>query len=731
MNKPPPYSGPRSGQISPAHTQQTHSEESFDSTFHSYLHVLVKRKLGIIFAVVFFLIASFLINFTQTPVYESSAEMVFEIKTPSDSVQDASNAAFTRDPTFLMTQARMLRGPHFAERVVDALDAADQLKLLRSYGRQISSRREEQFEMTEPERTFLENAVRRSISLQQVTSGARIIELVVSGYDPQLCALVANTAADVYVLVNHESHIELFQKRFAMTNKSLTDIREKIKTSELALDKVNAEIKLLDSLKVFGELYPEVVTLKKAVEDSSRQLQALQGNLMQSQVGQKQDMLSLIVKPHTDLTTLESIATDLHNLKGVLEQEIETNREIYNSVYKRVQEMELTGGSSVWVDLKVIQAASVPSKPVRPNKTMNLFIGLMVGLLVGIGLAFFLEYLDSSVRTLDDVKGHLKVTPLGIVPEVEFDSEDLDAMRVKAKNEGASRIMWNTQDLKIPLYVAEAYRIIRTNFVFGAIDKSLKIFQVTSAVKGEGKTTTTVNLGISLAQVGMRVLLVDADLRRPSLHKTLHLGTNSLGLNQVLTGQASFESVIQNTQITNLSAVPSGGIPAHPAEMLSSLAMRKFMEQAREMFDVVLIDSPPVISVADAPVIASHVDGTLLVVRAGYIPRRLTLQAKKSIEAVNGSILGAILNGVSSAHHPYYYYRYYTDNYYTYYGSEKEGKTGRRRRSPIRSESASGFEKFKLTVLSMVPGPLRSKLMKQENEPDLEETENSSSKLTV
>jgi len=734
--KPPPYNS--SATPNPTQSAAVHQhEESFDSIFHSYLHILTKRRVVIFVSMVLFIATAFVINSRQTPVYESSAEIVFEPKTNSDTGQDAMNASFTRDPTFFMTQSRILRSDKFASRVVEALDREDQLSFIKSLGAAVSHKREGSFVLTNDEAERLSSVVKRSIDLRQVATGARILQLAVSAYSPQVCSALANTAADVYVLMNHESRIELYQKRVAMTNKSLVEIREKIKTNELALDKVNNEIKLLSVLKDFGELYPEVVSLKDKVNVSGRQLGELQKNLEQSEIGQRQRMLSLIVKPHTDLASLEAVQTDLSNLKGLLEQEIETNREIYDSVFKNVQEMELTGGGSVWVDIKVIEPAGVPSSPIRPNKKLNLLIGLLVGILAGVGLAFFLEYLDSSIRSIDDVKAYLKLSSLGIVPEVEFDSEEMDVMKTQARNDGGTRIMWNTQDLKIPLYVAEAYRIIRTNFVFGAVDKSLKVFQVTSAVKGEGKTTTTVNLGISLAQVGLRILLVDADLRRPSLHKTLRLGSNERGLSQILQNQMSLDEVIRATPIPNLQAITSGGIPEHPSELLSSPLMNNFIIKARELFDVVLIDSPPVISVADAPVIASHVDGTLLVVRAGYIPRRLTLQAKKSVEAVNGKVLGVILNGVSSAHHPYYYYRYYTDNYYTYYGEENaKGKKGARKKkkSPLNREVVSNAEKLKLSLLPFLPESLRNRLVEQDlnnTRDSAKESKAPSSKLTV
>ncbi len=697
LRQPPPY-------LPPGISQQTsHTEDHLDAIAHAYWHTIVKRKWVIAASVVFCLVVSFFVNIMQTPVYEASTELVVEPKMTGDPAQDTAAANLMRDPTFLITQARLISSEKFAARIVDSFEPSEQAALLQSFGRRIAENRKTDFVLSESEKEFLKNWMQRIFSLRQIVQGARILELAVRGYTPGLCARMADAGAETYVLLSHESHIELFKKRFSMTNKSLTEIREKIKTSELALEKINAEIKLYEALKVYGEKYPSVVSLRETIRAHGLQLEESQRSLQQSQAGQRQDMLSLLVKPHLELAGLAAVETDIHNLKSLLEQEIETNREIYNSIYRRLQEMELTGGSSVWVDMKVIRQAGIPSEPVRPNKKMNTLLSLLLGLVLGVSLAFFLEYLDSSVRSLDDVKACLRVNALGIVPEVELDSDALRELAIQTSDDGSSgRIMWSTNDLKIPLYVSEAYRIIRTNFIFGAVDKSLKIFQITSAVKGEGKTTTTVNLGISLSQVGLKVLLVDADLRRPSIHRILHLDDNNRGLEQVLTRQLSLEEAVQTTAIPNLSVLTSGGTPVHPSELLSSQAMKNLLERFKDLYDVVLIDSPPVISVADAPVIASHVDGTLLVVRAGYIPRRLTLQAKKSIEAVNGKILGVVLNSVSAQHHPYYYHRYYT-----YYGDENQMKKRGKRKSALHRETVGPFEKLKLGMLPLVPKPLQ------------------------
>ncbi|OGW84242.1 MAG: hypothetical protein A2Z83_08155 [Omnitrophica bacterium GWA2_52_8] len=683
---------------------ESHSEDHLEANLFAYWHILVKRRLVLLMALLVCLGLALIINSMQTPIYRTGAELVVEPKSSNESNTDLQLNNLMRDPTYLMTQSRLVSSKKFAKRVLEtAVDTGIQIQMLEQAGRSISHERKKNFKLEDREQELLMRIFAGSITLRPVAAGARIFSLEVKGTQADLCAELANIAAEVYVEMNHAANIDAFKSRFSMTSKSLNEIREKVKASEMALEKVAAEADLLKALKVFGEKYPDVIKLQGMIRALSGKLEESQNSLQLSQIAQRQRMFSIILKPHLTAEELIPVESDLTNLKNLLEQEIETNREIYNSIYKRLQEMELAGGASLWVDIKVIEPAAIPGRPIQPNKKMNVLLSLVIGAFIGLALAFFLEYLDSSLRSLEDVRAHLRVNALGIIPEVEFETADLRELQDKFHAEGSSRVMWSTSDLKIPLYVAEAYRIIRTNFVFGAVDKSLRIFQVTSAVKGEGKTTTTVNLGISLAQVGLKVLLIDADMRRPSLHHALRLPKEGLGLQHVLKEGLPLEAVVQKTKTENLQVITSGGIPEHPAELLSAPVLTAFLNTLREVFDVVLIDSPPVISVADAPIIASRVDGTILVARSGYIPRRLSIQAKKAIEAVNGKIIGCVLNSVAASHHPYYYYRYYSDHSYGYYGSEANGAGGKKRRSPIQGERVSSLEKLKLVFQSLLP----------------------------
>ncbi len=672
------------------------------SSFHSYLSVLWKRKRILLTSVITTTAIAFSINLTQKPVYYSSAEVVLQPKESDLSSQNISASSVMQDPTFMLTQLHLLRSPVLAERILRRVDRPENRKpLLQCFS--VPEKGEGQSKesvFSEKERAPLLRSIRGSLSARQLESGARIITIGVRGHDPRMVKELADAASETYIEINYESQIEAFKQSFSVISRSLSEIREKIKTGEIALQKVTKELELYQALKVYGEKHPLVVSLMASVNSLSEKLVQSSQTLGGLELGRRKDVLSLITQPHVTVDAIVPIESDLLNLKPILEQEVNTNRDMYNSIFKKLQEVELSGNRSIWSDAKIIEPAAVPSAPISPNKRLNFFIALFAGLGFGLGLAYFLEYLDSSIRSLIDVRNYLKVMPLGMVPLVHLDPDDEEKRAALVEGAPSIRSYWNTSDSNLPLYVAEAYRIIRTSLSFGSLDRSLKLIQVTSAVKGEGKTTTACNLGISFAQAGLRTLLIDADMRRPSLHNILQLGDHESGLSNVLASGDSWKDVVRPTKVENLYCITSGVVPPNPSELLSSKRVKRLLDELKEEFDFVIFDSPPIISVADAPIIASHVDGTILVVRAGFIPRHMYLHAKNAIETVHGKIIGCILNCVSSHHQSYYYSRQYGYNdYYSYYGDagKGDGKTKAKENKTFQTAgSVSVLEKIKL-----------------------------------
>ena len=696
-NPPPPYSPLQRA------AQMSSSDSSETGGVFPYLHILRNRK-GLIAGVIFCsLTFSFFINLTQKPVYQASTELILQSRSKTPSVSPVTSAFF-QDPTLLTTQFRLIKGPHVAAKTLQKLEKPENREsLLRTFSVRPSRKRKDPSVFSEKERRALVGAIQGAVSVWQPERTVRIISISLVGYDPQMTARLTDALAEAYIEVNYSAHIDSFRQTFGMISKSLGEIREKIKTGEWASQKINSEIRLLEALKIYEEKHPLVIELRSQIPELARKLQLSAKNLEAMDISQRKDLVPLLMRPSLDLKGLEKIESDLYTLKPILEQEVSSNREMYKSIFSRLQELELEGGGKEWVDAKVVDKAGVPGRPIRPNKRLNLMLGLFFGLFFGVGLAFFLEYLDSSIRSLEDVTNHLKLFPLGMVPQVTFgekkerENEEKDEPLIgqtMAKAEG--RHFWLASDSKIPLFVSEAYRIIRTNLAFGSIDTTLKVLQVTSAVKGEGKTTTAANLAISIASAGTKTLLVDADLRRPALHRILGLpsGLEAGGLTDSLMDGQSWQSLVMPTSVPNLFVIGSGTLAPNPAELLSSKRMKSLIEELKEHFDIVIFDSPPVISVADAAIIASRVDGTILVSRSGFIPRHLCLQAKNALESVHAKMIGCVLNGVQTNHQPYSYYDYYRQ-YGRYHEDEKDGQKPKKEKIFSGKSSSETLEKFK------------------------------------
>jgi len=306
------------------------------------------------------------------------------------------------------------------------------------------------------------------------------------------------------------------------------------------------------------------------------------------------------------------------------------------------QEIESKVPKSMIVE--IIDPAEPGLRPVRPNKAMNISLGVIVGLMIGIGLAFFIEYLDTSVKTIDDVERALQAPVLGVIPQ----------------NVG----LLHEEGPDSPH--AEAYRVLRTNVLFSRKDPSHNTFTVVSGGAGEGKSTTLFNLAIVFAQNGQRVLLVDSDLRRPSLHKFLRVN-NAIGLTSFLLRQNSLEEVIQTTKIPTLDFMPSGKMPSSSMGILSSVQMKELIQDLKRRYDYVFFDSPPIMGVSDASILASEVDMVLQVIQYRRYPQPMTIRAKQMVEKIGGNLLGVILNNINLAQDENYYY--YSGYYYDYYSN--------------------------------------------------------------
>jgi capsular exopolysaccharide synthesis family protein len=322
-----------------------------------------------------------------------------------------------------------------------------------------------------------------------------------------------------------------------------------------------------------------------------------------------------------------------------------------------------------------------------------MLLGLIVGLALGIGLAFFLEYLDNTIKVPDDIKERLKIPYLGPVPVLAMAEADNPGGK---PGKGGTRNRNPMEDLitigSPKSTASESYRGLRTSILFSAADVPPKVILITSAAPSEGKTITSANVAVTMAQAGNRILLIDCDMRRPRMHRVFNVPRDR-GLSNILAGTCSIDEAILQTTIPGVDIIPSGPVPPNPSEMLGSQSMFKIIEALRGRYDRIIIDSPPITAVTDAVIISRWVDGVLLVIRAGETHREIIKNGIGLLQSANAHILGAILNGVDMGRDSYYYYQYY----YYYYGEdgEKKKKIHRKKRAQSRYYGSDHQEKEK------------------------------------
>lgn len=329
-------------------------------------------------------------------------------------------------------------------------------------------------------------------------------------------------------------------------------------------------------------------------------------------------------------------------------QDADNSKRQYDSVYKRLKDIELSGLLRT-SNVRVLDAARPQMGPIRPNVPQGVLMGIIGGLVLGLGLALLLEFLDSSISSQADIEERLGLTFLGFVPTIPA-------------------VVGHASDLHIhrepKSLIAECMRAIRTNVLFMSPDKPFKRMLVTSSGPQEGKSMTTINLGIAMAQSGNRVLIIDTDMRRPRLHKAFGV-SNEMGVSSLVVGDGRLDDAIKSTEVPGLFIMPCGPIPPNPAELLHTKAFSDLLEKLGERFDRILLDSPPVGAVADAVVLATLVDGVVMVLKAGKTHRDVALRTVRALRDVKAPLYGAVLNDVDlerSKYGDYYYghsYRYY------------------------------------------------------------------------
>ncbi|MFC1823329.1 GumC family protein [Thermodesulfobacteriota bacterium] len=445
-------------------------------------------------------------------------------------------------------------------------------------------------------------------------------------------------------------------------------IRE-IKTMEVTLYNRMSEFS-----KKYGQRHPQMVAIASELKTlqirKAQEVKRVIGSLNNEYrvaLAKENSMKAAFARQKRESLQLNKKAIEY----SVLSREAESARQMYELLIKRFKEASITEDMKTG-NIRIIDRAEVPRQPVKPRKRLNILLAVILGLVAGTGLAFFFEYLDNTIKIPDDIKRHLNIPYLGPVPAIAMDGAGLQDNHL-----GPELVAVNAPKST----ASEAYRGIRTSILFSSVETEPRVILVSSAGPQEGKSITSTNLAITMAQSGSKTIVIDADLRRPKIHKIFRVPRDK-GLTNLLVGNEDLKGVRFKTQVDNLDVIPSGPLPPNPSEILGSPRMEKLIELLKQHYKRIIIDSPPITAVTDAVILARSVDGVVLVVRANDTARQIVRNGLEQLQSVGAHVFGAILNGVDMSRDSYYYYQYY----YYYYGEDGESKKKTRQKKKTKSE---------------------------------------------
>jgi capsular exopolysaccharide synthesis family protein len=687
-----------------------------------YLKVIYKRKYTVytFFAVVFIVVL--IGTLSSTPVYKASTKVLIEKVEPYN-LSMMYPYYMPYDPEFYETQYQLIKSKSVAREVIKMLSLENTYNTYFKNGGKLFSGEQESSKAD-----ILADIISSGIAVTSLKN-SKIVNISFMSTNPDFAEVVANTVAKAYIEEILDMKMSSSRYSLEWMTKKAEEEKEKLEKSERTLQeymKANDIVTLQDKIAITPEklmefnaqlikaetkrkeleaLYNKVTNISSKPKDaetipviaSDPTIQALRTQSLKAE--QNIEELSkkygrkhpAMIRAEEELRVLEqkreeeirrvikSIKNEYElaksneaNLRrmladskaealdlnekfikyGVLTREVETNRQLYDALIKRIKEQSVTEEIQT-VNVWVVEKAEKPEYPVKPRKTLNIILGIIVGLFGGIGMAFFIEYLDNTIKSPEDVEAKLGIPVLGTIPLLESKGDNI-----------TETILNESQSI-----YAESYKTLRTAIMLSSSVKPPQNLLITSMGPEEGKTATSVNLAITIARTGYSVLLVDSDLRKPRIH--IIFGLNNLsGLSTFLAGATPDINTVFKRPLTNLTVIPSGPIPPNPSELLGSNRMKELIEILNKKFDIIVWDSPPLMTVADGIILSKILDGTIIVIKAGKTTYDLINRGLKYLKGrrktdVETNVLGIVINAFDIKK---------GDTYYKYYSSHPSEK---------------------------------------------------------
>lgn len=716
------------------------ASEEADFDLLKYWHVIVKRKWTVLSMFVIVLLTGIMMTMLQTPMYRATATIQIErdnIRVVSVPGVEPLDSAF--DYEFYETQFQLLRSRSMAEKVAAGLDPEDPVfavmgapsplgklfKMVMGFDRNQGGTLD-----PEAKRRQLVSLVRSGLSVEPV-KGSRLVRIHFDSPDAALSAKIANTVAESFIESNMDRRVDNSAYARKFLEDRLEQVKLKLQDSEKALaeyaqreqiiniegretlmsgdlaalnsaltsarqERIDAEARLRqgggiaayshplmlenpgiqalrstrgkleaeyqEKLLIYKPGYPLMVQLKSQVEQIDKQLEAevtLIKSGLQAAYNAARDKEQMLQEQ------VDKVAKTVLELQGrttnmtLLQREVETNSQLYDALLQRYKEIGITANVDA-NNVSIVDSALKPGGPFSPDVMRSVLLAAASGLVIGVLLAFLFEYLDDTLKRPDEIEKLLGIGVLGVIPKLDGISPEDASLDQRSA-------------------FSEAYRSVRTSLQFSTEAGVPRCLLVTSASAGEGKTTTALTLARNLAQLGRRVLLIDGDLRNPSLHRVLGCD-NAIGLSNFLAGGIKPAAAIKPTKTLRLTFIPSGPLPPNPAELLAGPKMVSLLSLAAEKFDQVIIDGPPIMGLADSPILANLSSGTLLVVESGGTRVATAKEALKRLIGARAHVVGALITkfDARSAGYGYGYGGDYGGyQYYAYGGGGSQPRLGK------------------------------------------------------
>jgi capsular exopolysaccharide synthesis family protein len=704
------------------------------SYIRAYWLILCKRRWTVLTVVFVLATLVAIVSFRTQPVYEATARVEVEADTPQiQSLNDLfrGEPGFS-DETFLQTQVDVLKSENLAWRTVQQLSLGEQAEFAPAGGggkRSPTASPAAQNGLIQAFRGHLRVQLMRDSRMVEVTFdstdpqlAARAANALVNNYteynfhqkydatrqasgfmEQQLDELKAKVEKSQQAMVDYERQNlivdigdkqSVVEQRLAAMSQDLTAAQSErmqkqslyeLVTSDQSqaaftardellqrLDEKHADLRAeyVDALGQYGPNFPKVTRLRDQLDEvqsimereRKRMITRVRSDYMAA-LGRERLLAAAVAHEKDEVGKLNQLSIE-HNL---LKREFETNQQLYASLLQHLKDATVSAGLRA-TNIHLVDSALVPTYPVRPRIMYNIAISMLVGLVVGVTLALVMESMDTSIKSAEDLERLIGVPALAVVPLARSSWLRRGAYRSQPQDGAVESIV-----LRHPTSsLAESYHILRTAILLSTAPRPPQALLVTSAQPGEGKTCTALNLAMGLAQRGVPVALVDADMRRPGIARAMALSGNGVGLSTVLSGAHSLDEALHQFEaLPNLWVLPAGPEAPNPADLLSSPTMQKVLEELRGRFEHVVLDSAPLLLVTDATILSGMVDGVVLVVESGVMARRGLVRAHKILESAGGRILGGVLNKWDARSEGYYAYygSYYRGYYRSYYGS--------------------------------------------------------------